>query len=80
MQHPRPPATDHTAPHDDGFFIPDLCAPQAVFLAVLLAELVVLLHVLASRAHWRSLTGAFWVRDLFSCSGMRCCASQLSVV
>lgn len=31
----------------DEFFIPDLCAPQAVFVAVLLAELVVLLHVLA---------------------------------
>ncbi|WOJ92051.1 sensor histidine kinase [Congregibacter variabilis] len=48
MQHPRPPATDTATAPDDGFFIPDLCAPQAVFLAVLLAELVVLLHVLAS--------------------------------
>ena len=42
---------------DDDFFIPDLCAPQAVFLAVLLAELVVLLHVLAlgplSAFDWR---------------------------
>jgi two-component system sensor histidine kinase AlgZ len=42
----------------DRFFIPDLCAPQAVFLAVLLAELVVLLHVLAlgplSQFAWRT--------------------------
>ena len=67
MQHPRPPATDHTAPHDDGFFIPDLCAPQAVFLAVLLAELVVLLHVLAlgplAEFDWRLLgTGSIFVQ------------------
>jgi two-component system sensor histidine kinase AlgZ len=33
-------------PPGDGFFIPDLCAPQAVFLAVLLAQLLVLVHVL----------------------------------
>jgi hypothetical protein len=44
MQYTRQTAA---AARDDGFFIPDLCAPQTVFLAVLLAELVVLLHVLA---------------------------------
>jgi two-component system sensor histidine kinase AlgZ len=41
------PAGNRIGDADDGFFIPDLCAPQAVFLAVLLAELMVLLHVLA---------------------------------
>jgi two-component system sensor histidine kinase AlgZ len=39
--------TGGTADTEDGFFIPDLCAPTAVFIAVLLAELVVFLHVLA---------------------------------
>jgi two-component system sensor histidine kinase AlgZ len=32
---------------DDDFFLPDLCAPRAVFFAVLLAELLVLVHHLA---------------------------------
>ncbi|MFK8043366.1 sensor histidine kinase [Congregibacter sp.] len=67
MQHPRPPGSDNAAPRNDGFFIPDLCAPQAVFLAVLLAELVVLLHVLAlgplAAFDWRALgTGSFFVQ------------------
>lgn len=49
------------------FFIPDLCAPQAVFFAVLLAELVVLLHVLAlgplTSFDWRVLaTGSLFVQ------------------
>jgi two-component system sensor histidine kinase AlgZ len=44
MQYTRQTAAVH---EDDDFFIPNLCAPQTVFLAVLLAELVVLLHVLA---------------------------------
>ncbi|WP_439105504.1 sensor histidine kinase [Congregibacter sp.] len=67
MQHPRPSAPDNAASPGDGFFIPDLCAPQAVFLAVLLAELVVLLHVLAlgplAAFEWRALgTGSLFVQ------------------
>lgn len=54
-------------PEDDGFFIPNLCAPQTVFLAVLLAELVVLLHVLAlgplMAFDWRALAmGSLFVQ------------------
>ncbi|MEO0437942.1 MAG: sensor histidine kinase [Pseudomonadota bacterium] len=43
------PLVDRAAAGDgsDAFFIPDLCAAPAVFFAVLLAELVVFLHVLA---------------------------------
>lgn len=67
MQHPRPSVTDSAAQHGDGFFIPDLCATPAVFLAVLLAELVVLLHVLAlgplADFDWRLLgTGSIFVQ------------------
>ncbi|EAQ97121.1 sensor histidine kinase [Congregibacter litoralis] len=67
MQHPGPPASDEVSSREDGFFIPDLCAPPAVFLAVLLAELVVLLHVLAlgplAAFDWRALgTGSFFVQ------------------
>ncbi len=52
---------------DDDFFIPNLCAPQAVFIAVLLAELVVLMHVLAlgplAMFDWRTLAlGSFFVQ------------------
>ncbi|MEL7044182.1 MAG: histidine kinase [Pseudomonadota bacterium] len=47
MQQPRPVGSAPAGAPEDGFFIPDLCAPTAVLLAVLLAELVVLLHVLA---------------------------------
>ena len=64
MQYTRRTAA---ASEDDGFFIPNLCAPQAVFLAVLLAELVVLLHVLAlgplSTFDWRALAfGSLFVQ------------------
>ncbi|GAB5415523.1 MAG: sensor histidine kinase [Congregibacter sp.] len=52
---------------DDGFFIPNLCTAPAVFLTVLLAELVVLLHVLALQPladfDWRALaTGSLFVQ------------------
>ena len=51
----------------DDFFIPDLCAPPAVLMAVLLAELVVLMHVLAlgplASFAWRTLaTGSLFVQ------------------
>lgn len=63
MQHMRHSA----AAREDGFFIPNLCAPQTVFLAVLLAELVVLLHVLAlgplAAFNWRALAiGSLFVQ------------------
>ncbi|MRI31596.1 alginate O-acetyltransferase [Endozoicomonas sp. OPT23] len=38
-------ATDN--PEDDGFFLPDLCSPKAVFMLVLISELFVLIQVLA---------------------------------
>ena len=52
---------------DEDFFIPDLCAPPAVLIAVLLAELVVLMHVLAlgplASFAWRTLaTGSLFVQ------------------
>ncbi|MFT7285915.1 MAG: two-component system sensor histidine kinase AlgZ [Halieaceae bacterium] len=67
QQQPRPPVSPGGGLSGDGFFIPDLCAAQAVFLAVLLAELVVLLHVLAlgplSAFDWRALaTGSLFVQ------------------
>lgn len=51
----------------DDFFIPDLCAPPAVLIAVLLGELVVLMHVLAlgplASFAWRTLaTGSLFVQ------------------
>lgn len=42
----EPPGAARPLPDDD-FFLPDLCAPRAVFFAVLLAELLVLVHHLA---------------------------------
>lgn len=67
MKISRSSKSARTAPVDDAFFIPNLCTPQAVLLAVLLAELVVLLHVLAlgplARFDWRSLaTGSVFVQ------------------
>ncbi|MFK7828235.1 MAG: sensor histidine kinase [Congregibacter sp.] len=67
MEVSRASKAEPTALPDDAFFIPNLCTPQAVLLAVLLAELVVLLHVLALgplvRFDWRSLaTGSFFVQ------------------
>lgn len=52
---------------NDGFFIPKLCTPSAVLITVLLAELVVLLHVLAlhplAAFDWRALaTGSLFVQ------------------
>jgi two-component system sensor histidine kinase AlgZ len=45
-----------------GLIVPNLCVPQAVFFAVLLAEVVVLLHVLAlgplAQFDWRTLATA----------------------
>ncbi len=38
-------ATDNS--EDDGFFLPDLCSPKAVFMLVLISELFVLIQVLA---------------------------------
>ena len=63
---------------DNGFFVPDLCAPQAVFLAVLLAELIVLLHVLAlgpiSAFDWQTFSvGSLFVQwNTLSCLALIC--------
>ena len=46
MPRREPPGAALPRPEDD-FFLPDLCAPRAVFFAVLLAELLVLVHHLA---------------------------------
>ncbi|KGE04016.1 sensor histidine kinase [Pseudohaliea rubra] len=46
MPRREPPGAASPLPDDD-FFLPDLCAPRAVFFAVLLAELLVLVHHLA---------------------------------
>jgi two-component system sensor histidine kinase AlgZ len=46
MPRREPPGAAGPLPEDD-FFLPDLCAPRAVFFAVLLAELLVLVHHLA---------------------------------
>jgi two-component system sensor histidine kinase AlgZ len=59
-----PPATpqERASGAVSGFFIPDLCAAQAVFFAVLLAELAVVLHVLALGSlrdfDWQTLANA----------------------
>lgn len=59
MQQNQPPVDDKRISQGDDFFIPDLCAPSAVLIAVLLAELVVLLHVMAMGSlamfDWRTL-------------------------
>lgn len=71
MQHPS------TLPNEQ-FFIPDLCAAQAVLFAVLLAELVVLLHVLALGAlatfEWRVLaTASLFVQwNTLVCAALIC--------
>lgn len=67
MQRSRSTASELSASGDDGFFIPDLCSAQAVLLSVLLAELIVLLHVLAlgplANFDWRALaTGSVFVQ------------------
>lgn len=85
MQHLRPPSAGSADASIDSFFIPDLCAPQAVFFAVLLAELVVLLHVLAlgplAAFDWRPLScvtpiySSGWHRSSeasCNCVSMRC--------
>mgnify|MGYP003132318269 FL=1 len=46
MQQMRPSDGESRRPGSEGFFLPDFCAAPAVFFAVLLAELIVLLHVL----------------------------------
>ena len=41
------PLNDTDSVEDDGFFLPDLCSPKAVFMLVLISELFVLIQVLA---------------------------------
>jgi two-component system sensor histidine kinase AlgZ len=70
-----PPADTAGAP---GFFIPDFCDAQAVLFAVLLAELVVLLHVLAlgplAAFDWEALaTASFFVQwNTLLCIALLC--------
>lgn len=66
MQQLRTPGGESRRPGSEGFFLPDFCAAPAVFFAVLLAELIVLLHVLAlgplASFSWQSLaTGSVFV-------------------
>jgi len=60
------------------FFIPDLCAPQSVFIMVLLTELLVLVYTLASSAlpalNWNlfAATSLFVQWNVLLCAGLLC--------
>lgn len=63
------------------FFVPDLCAPQPVFVLVMLAELLVLVHVLASstlpRFDWNLLAiGSLFVQWIVLLCAVLLCVSR----
>jgi two-component system sensor histidine kinase AlgZ len=63
------------------FFVPDLCAPRPVFVLVVLAELLVLVHVLASSAlprfDWDMLAvGSFFVQWIVLLCAVLLCVSR----
>lgn len=63
------------------FFVPDLCAPRPVFVLVMLAELLVLVHVLASsvlpRFDWDMLAvGSLFVQWIVLLCAVLLCASR----
>ncbi len=65
-----------------GFFIPDLCAPRPVFVMILLAQLIVIVYVLASSAlprfNWDLLgTCSLFVQWVVLLSAALLCQSRL---
>ena len=79
MEKSSPTAAAAGASDDRDVYIPNLCTPQAMLFAVLLGELVVLLHVLAlgslSDFDWRAFaTGSLFVQWIMLCCLALICA------